>query len=116
MVFRFTVGDYGSGEPKQIVDLRRITEEFFSYTEDELVTKYGVPRGMLAAGFIPHCYFQRRTASLSAFRNTTKGATMALHTGLQSLVASGELVELNRMHGQPYNYSGKLYGRTAPPV
>lgn len=116
MVYRFATGDYGTGEPKQLVDLRRITEQFFEYSEDDLVVKYGVPRGMQAVGFIPHCYYQRRTASLSAFRNTTKGATMALQIGLQALMASGELQELNRVHGQPFNYTGKLYGRPQQPT
>lgn len=90
---RFERGDIGTGDSKQLADLRRLIQEYQTRPFDK-VAKYGVTQDMYQMGVVPFVYLQRRTANLSAFKTDRRGATSALRTCLQALVDSGELVEI----------------------
>jgi hypothetical protein len=107
---RFKKGDVGSGDQKQINDMKRVISSFFkrpseSEIKDPKLTK------MRVAGVIPHSVILRRTAALSSFRTDKMGSTMAIKRALQSLIDSGLIAEVPRVTAMNVHQSnGILYG------
>lgn len=106
---RFESGDFGGGDAKQLNDVRRSFDAFDSIERDKLQHAYSVPREIMDMGLVPYVYLQRRTASLSAFRKDKRGSTGALLGALQTLVATGEIVEVPQSQYASFGYSGKCY-------
>lgn len=109
MSAKFTSGDVGQGDSKQIADLRRALETYFTTDEKVLAESYALPVGLRLKGLIPYLYFQRRTANLASFRQDRQGATTALKRALESLMASGELQELPRSQGAALGFTGRIF-------
>lgn len=84
---RFHDGDVGTGESKQMADLRRICREYFQHTKRELET-YKVNPALRDAGFIPYSYLTTRTARVASFYRDRIGATGSLKRNLELCVSS----------------------------
>ena len=106
---RFESGDIGSGDAKQLADLRRSIADFFTKTENELVTAYAIPSDLLQRQLIPYIYLQRRTSGLASFKNDRLGATAALKRAVEELISTGEIQEIPRSQGHMLGYTGRLF-------
>lgn len=111
MVEKFTEGDVGSGDTKQIADVRRLANRYMSMTEDALVAAYCVPRGLHPQGIIPFMYLQRTTSNLAAFKNDRFGASGALTRAISSLIDGGEFQEIPKGDARlkSCNYNGRAF-------
>ena len=109
MTAKFTAGDVGQGDSKQLADLRRSIDSYFTTDEKVLAESYALPSGLRDKGLIPYLFFQRRTANLASFRADRLGATTALKRALESLIASGELQELPRSQGASLGFTGRIF-------
>lgn len=110
MLNRFKSGDIGTGDSKQMHDLKRVIEIYYK-SDFGAVAKYGVHRGMHADRVIPYLYLNKRTAGLASFKADRMDATGALRKTIQALVDSGMLVEVPK--GQlmeKYKFSGLAWG------
>ena len=114
MSAKFTSGDVGQGDSKQIADLRRALDGYFTTDEKVLSESYALPTGLRQKGLIPYLYFQRRTANLASFRGDRQGATTALKRALESLLASGEIQELPRSQGASLGFTGRIFAIPKP--
>lgn len=84
---RFTSGDVGTGDAKQMAELRRIVSEYFKHDHATLKT-YKVDPTLQKAGLIPYSYFVVRVARMASFYKDPRGATRTLRNSLETLVAS----------------------------
>lgn len=107
---RFSSGDVGIGDSKQLADVRRVVE---GYLKNQLTTSTTKFASLHKAGLIPYSLLLQRTANMASFRNDKVGSTMALKRALQSMVDSGELhlVSKERM-SREFSFSGDGYGIT----
>lgn len=94
LVDRFSEGDVGEGDSKQVADLRRVINEYLAKPLDQ-IKGYGVNHTMHARGVIPYSWLFRRLSGMSSFRKDRRGAKIALHSALEVLVHSGMLYEVN---------------------
>ncbi len=102
---RFNKGDVGVGDSKQLVDLRRVIQNYFDKAAPE---RWAV---IHSHGLIPYALLLQRTSNVAAFRQDRMGATNALKNSLRSLVDSGEVVEIDRATLlKNYQFSGVAYG------
>ena len=56
----------------------------------------GLPREVHAMGVIPHCYLQRKLASVAAFRRDPEGGSVALKRTVEKIIGAGFLREVPR--------------------
>lgn len=84
---RFEEGDVGSGESKQMADLRRVLREYFAHTKKELVA-YKVNPELQKAGVVPYAYLTVRMARLASFYRDRLGAAGSLKRNLDVAVAA----------------------------
>ena len=101
---RFTTGDVGTGDSKQMNDLRRVVENYFQ-------TKGGGKYpAMCKDGIIPYAYLFSRVANLSSFKKDRLGAKQALRGNVNALIDSGALIEVPTAKTQAsYSYTGLAY-------
>lgn len=111
MLSKFSSGDFGTGDGKQIADVRKVLAGFFQMTNQELFAKYRIPEGMLDNGIVPYIFLQRRTANVASLRNDRMGATHALQKCLKVMVETGELIELNKSAPElaALKYNGRMF-------
>lgn len=111
MLLKFSSGDFGTGDGKQIADVRKVLAGFFQMTNQELFAKYRIPEGMLDNGIVPYIFLQRRTANVASLRNDRMGATHALQKCLKVMVETGELIELNKSAPElaSLKYNGRMF-------
>lgn len=106
---RFFNGDIGTGDSKQLHTVQRVLVEYLQ-SGSEHVERYSCPITLHAAKLIPYAYFQRRTASLPAFRLDRLGPTTSLRRTLTSLVDAGVLVEIPKNGlAEKYGFSGVVF-------
>lgn len=106
---RFSSGDVGTGDSKQLHTVQRVLLEYLK-GKPEHAEKYGCPTALHSARIVPYLYFQRRTANLPAFRNDKLGASSALKRALSGLVDAGVLVEMGRNSlAAKYGFNGVSY-------
>lgn len=91
---RFAKGDVGSGETKQMADVRRIVTEYFEFDKKQLRT-YQLKPETQAGGMVPYRYLVQRLVRLSAFAQDRRGGTRAVQETLDTLVKMGMLGMLN---------------------
>lgn len=109
---RFSSGDIGHGDGKQLVDVRRVLWDFNRLRTEapqRLISAYKVPSALAANGIVPYSYLQRRTASLSSFTDDRRGSGAALDFALKQLVATGEIIELDKIRLSAYGFSGRAF-------
>jgi hypothetical protein len=106
---RFTSGDIGQGDSKQINDVRRIIENYINLPFSE-AEKFGATAKLHKAYLIPYQFVMKKTYSLAAFKNDKMGSTHALKRTLQSMVDMGMLKEFAKteLEGK-YDYQGTAY-------
>lgn len=110
MLWHFSEGDVGSGDAKQIFELRKLVERFLTggaeYHKNSKATA-----AMIRDGVIPLVYFQRRAYGIAAFKNDRAGAGNSLARALKALAESGVLAELDRGQiKEKYGHTMKCYG------
>lgn len=90
---RFRTGDVGTGDSKQIAEVKRVIKEYLSGGY-KLISNRGIPKQMYEDGLVPLVYLSTRLINLSAFKADRRGGSAALKATLNSLVDSGVLVEI----------------------
>ena len=104
LIKRFEVGEIGSntGENKQQSELIRIIKEYLMRPWAEM-SQYiqkndnnHAKKLMYDNRVIPYAYLQKRTISLTAFKNDKMGSTIAIKRAIQTLVDSDKLREVGR--------------------
>jgi hypothetical protein len=107
---KFVTGDIGTGDSKQIHDVKRVTEAYFGLPFKE-ATKYGATEKLFAAKIVTYQYLMRKTNQLASFRNDKLGSTLALKRTLQSMIDMGLLRDIPKVQlQQNYDYAGTGYG------
>lgn len=110
MLWHFSEGDVGSGDAKQVFEIRKLVNRFLTSGADSHHSTKATS-AMVRDGVIPLVYFQRRAYSLAAFKNDRAGAGNALSRALKALAESGVLVELEKGQiKEKYGYAMKCYG------
>lgn len=91
---RFTKGDVGSSDSKQMQDVRRAVEGYFKL--DKVGFKsYQIKPEIHAAGFVTYRYLVTRLVRLGAFAHERTGAVRAVKSVLDNMVSMEVLGELN---------------------
>jgi hypothetical protein len=107
---RFKAGDVGQGENKQMADLRRVIEQFFTLDEKGRAS-YKVPKNLFDNKTIPYRYLSQKTASMASFMKDRAGASNALRKQIGSMIDSGMLVEIPKTTLQgALNFQGMAFG------
>ena len=112
MVERFNSGDVGSGSSKQLSDIRKALWAYHDMQvacPEDLVKGYRCPPKLVEAGIIPYSVLQRRTASLQAFAKHPMGAGAVLENALRLLIASGDIIELDKARCLAHGFSGRAF-------
>lgn len=111
IINRFQTGDVGKGGDKQSHDVTRIIRDYIESKNFNTVKAYGVDEKMYKDRIVPYVYIQRRTASLSAFKNAKIGGRQALKNVLDDLLEGGVLVELSPQQVvQRYESKSRAFG------
>lgn len=81
---------------EQVAYLKRVVSEFPGLTNEQ-VLRYD-PQGLKlqSACCIGYAFFQRKSASVAAFRKDTKGSSKAIKAALSKLEAEGVLTKLSQ--------------------
>lgn len=114
MVGRFETGDIGSGTSKQLSDIRKALWAYYEMHNtptgvERLIYSYRCPQKLVEAGLVPYSFLQRRTAPLPSFSKSPMGSGNALEAALKQLMASGEIIELDKQRCADYKYSGRAF-------
>ena len=91
---RFTVGDVGNSDSKQMQDVRRALEQYFKLDPTGLKS-YRIKPEVHAAGLVPYRYLVTRLVRLGAFAHERNGAARAVKSALDTMVSMEVLGELN---------------------
>ena len=106
---RFTSGDIGQGDSKQINDVRRIIENYVNLPFSE-AEKFGATKKLHSAYLVPYQFIMKKTYSLASFKNDKFGSTVALKRTLQSMGDMGMLKEFSKLElTEKYDYQGMAY-------
>lgn len=87
---RFERGDVGTGDAKQLSDVRKLVGEYFAYTPATL-KKYKVKPELQKAGVVPYGYIVVRATQMASFYKDRRGTANALRNTLATMVDSEEL-------------------------
>lgn len=79
---RFEIGDVGTGESKQGVELRRIVEDYFQASAEQL-KKYKSEPSLQKQGLVPYSYIVVRASRLSCFQRDRRGSAKAIRETLE---------------------------------
>jgi hypothetical protein len=103
---KFSTGDFGKGENKQLSAVRALVKKYCDPTTKDL----DVPPEMHEKTVVPYSYLSRRLFNTAAFRTDRMGATNALKRTLATLVEEGALVQLNKHFTEKqFGFSGTCY-------
>lgn len=91
---RFFAGDVGTGDAKQLAELRRIVAEYFQHDKPTL-KNYKCDPELQSHGLIPYAYLTVRTARIAAFYRDARGATRCLKATLETMVETEMLVKVD---------------------
>lgn len=100
-------GDIGTDDNARERKLLAFMKE---YLGKPVPASYKVPDAMRQNSIIPRSYLQMRASSLNAFNNHKLGAARALDDTLRSIMASGYIMEVDKLKTiDAYSYFGKAY-------
>ena len=106
---QFFRGDIGKGESKQLSDLRKIIESFFTTFLHKSHPAYPI---LQEKSLIPYTYIQQRS-NIASFRNDKISSGQALKKAIQTLIDTGELkVIANSQFAHFVNFQGIVYTPT----
>lgn len=91
---RFHQGEIGRGDHKQEADMIKAIKSYLKMPT-KLRKQYSVPIKMLEDSVIPYIFLQRKLRTLVSFKDSRRGATIALASCLKDAVKSELLIELN---------------------
>lgn len=94
---RFEAGEVGvdNDETRQLTKLTDITKDYIFKPYSEL-SSYNVPQAMHSERVIPYSYLHKRLASQSCYKKDRQGATNAIKRTLQTMIARGDIREIER--------------------
>lgn len=107
---KFKSGDIGSGESKQIADLKRTIQKYLDSEPNNVKTLKNYSK-FHSVGLIPYSYLSSRLIGMASFRNDRLGGTNALKRALQIMLDSGmlKLISAQRMEKE-FGTDGVFYG------
>ncbi len=104
---RLDTGDVGSGDTSRERKLVAVLKDYLLKT---IPDSYKVPDTMRQNSIVPRSYLQTRTNRATAFYNHKLGANKALDDTINSLVANGYLMDVDKNKViDGYGYHGKAY-------
>lgn len=108
---KFETGDYGTGDGKQLADLRATISAYYQENKGEDYSKtYRFPHVLILKGIIPFAYIQRRSVSMSSFRKDKMNATFAIKRSIETLIADGFLVECDKTYiKREFDFGGRCF-------
>ena len=107
MARRLDSGDVGRSDLAREKKLLAVVQE---YLDEELPAGYKIPQSLHDDWIVPRSYLQRRTSTATAFASYRNGHNAALENAIQSLVANGQLIEVDRLKLiTEYKFRGKAY-------
>ncbi len=92
-VQRFKKNEFGSGVSRQDSDIRRVIEEYLSFSFKKRLS-YGANAQVAEKPLIPANYIRNRALSLASFTNDRRGPDTALEQMLKAMEGAGVLVKL----------------------
>lgn len=106
---KFKSGDIGTGESKQIADLKRTIQKYFDADPNNLKTLKAYSK-FHSVGLIPYSYLNSRLIGMASFRNDKLSGTGALKRALQIMQDSGmlKLIDVQRMEKE-FGTNGVFY-------
>lgn len=106
---RFETGRVGvlSADASQVVDVKAKLQKLFDRKVD--AGKFKLPDQAIAAGIFNNYYLQGAVSNLISFKDDRRGATVAYHALMQSLVRMGVIDEVNRSDRQSMGILGTAY-------
>lgn len=108
---RFERGDVGSGDGKQMSELRRLVGDYFAYDAATL-RKYKVKPELQKAGVVPYGYLVSRATQIAAFYKDRRGTAGALKSVLETMVQSDILAAVPPLQAQTkFATKGAVYYR-----
>jgi hypothetical protein len=106
---RFTSGDIGQGDSKQINDVKRIIENYINLPFS-IAEKFGANEKLHKAYLIPYQFVIKKTYSLASFKNDKMGSTIALKRTIQTMIDMGMIKEFSKEKLETkYDYRGIAY-------
>lgn len=109
MLSRFSTGDIGMGDGKQLNDMKRVIKHYFSAPPKNV--KDSEEGALLSDGLITYRYILRTATQLASFKNDRLGATQAIKKTLQALLEGGEITQLPALTvTTKYKFNGIVYG------
>jgi hypothetical protein len=90
---RFERGDVGSGDAKQLSDLRKLVGDYFAY-DAKTLKGYKVKPELQKAGVVPYSYLVVRATQMASFYKDRRGATNALKSALDTTVQTEVLAQV----------------------
>ena len=107
---RFQEGDVGTGDGKQLSELKKAIKQYLESDPDKLAAAYRIPVELIKKNLVPIMYLSRRTISVASFKNSKLGATQSLKNLVGTLVENGELIEVPAQKVRDkYGFGGKVY-------
>jgi hypothetical protein len=104
---RMETGDVGTGDNARE---RKLVSIFGDYLAKPLSAGYKVPPAMQQNSLISRAFLQVRTSRVSSFYNHRLGQNAALDMALQSCLANGYIMEVDKAKvAESYNFHGKTY-------
>lgn len=109
IIERFKEGDVGTGESKQLSDLKYAIESYFKLGKTASKS-YDVPEVLIKNSVVPYRYLSKRLISVASYRQDKLGSTNAIKRNIQTLIDSGMIqIVKNEEFIKKLNYSGILY-------
>jgi len=93
MLEHFTEGSVGSGDAKQVFDVRKKMEKYMQGEVGNLKSS-GATSKMIKDKVVPLCYLQRQLYPMASFRNDRLGAGNALKKALALMLEAGIIQEV----------------------
>jgi len=104
---RKQAGDVGSDDHARE---RKLSSIFSDYLLNPVPPGYKVPEAMRQASVVPRSYLQIRTQRLAPFNNHRSGASRALEDTIQTMIANGYLMEIDKLKvADAYGPQGRCY-------
>lgn len=91
---RMRMGAFGNSEQQSEYEIRKEMNKFFGMNEKEK-KKLHLPKEYIEGGYIPLRYILSKCRNNPVFSSNPRGATMAIETTLRSLVAQGDIYEVD---------------------
>jgi hypothetical protein len=104
---RLESGDVGNSDDAREKKLVKVIKDYLSR---KVSNSYRVPDGMREAGIVTRAFLQIRTNRSAAFNNHKLGANKSLEDSIQTMIANGYLVELDKNKiAVEYSFHGRAY-------